>query len=70
MILPKERDPRLITVRRGGSLTDADHRLLAEGAGFEPAELAFGCFQDSCVQPLRHPSASPRLGACPLERWG
>lgn len=29
MILPKERDPRLITVRRGGSLTDADHRLLA-----------------------------------------
>ena len=29
MILPKERDPRLITVRRGGSLTDDDHRLLA-----------------------------------------
>lgn len=29
MILPKERDPRLITVRRGGTLTDRDHRLLA-----------------------------------------
>ncbi|MGY4720295.1 putative immunity protein [Naumannella huperziae] len=29
MILPKVRDPRLITVRRGGTLTDADHRLLA-----------------------------------------
>jgi hypothetical protein len=29
VILPKERDPRFITVRRGGSLTDADHRLLA-----------------------------------------
>jgi hypothetical protein len=29
MILPKERDPRLITVRRGGSLADADHHLLA-----------------------------------------
>jgi hypothetical protein len=29
-ILPKERDPRLITVRRGGTLTDEDHRLLAE----------------------------------------
>ncbi len=29
MILPKERDPRLVTVRRGGSLTDSDHRLLA-----------------------------------------
>lgn len=29
MILPKVRDPRLVTVRRGGSLTDADHRALA-----------------------------------------
>ena len=31
-ILPKERDPRLITIRRGGTLTDEDHRLLAEWA--------------------------------------
>ena len=31
-ILPKVRDARLITVRRGGSLTDEDHRLLAEWA--------------------------------------
>ncbi len=29
MILPKERDPRLITIRRGGTLTDSDHQLLA-----------------------------------------
>ncbi|MBL8160481.1 MAG: hypothetical protein JNJ61_00735 [Anaerolineae bacterium] len=29
MILSKIRDPRLITVRRGGTLLDADHRLLA-----------------------------------------
>ena len=29
MILPKERDPRFVTIRRGGSLTDADHQLLA-----------------------------------------
>jgi hypothetical protein len=29
MILPKVRDPRFITLRRGGTLTDADHRLLA-----------------------------------------
>jgi hypothetical protein len=29
MILPKERDPRFITVRRGGILQDADHHLLA-----------------------------------------
>lgn len=29
MILPKNRDPRFITLRRGGTLTDADHQLLA-----------------------------------------
>ena len=29
MILPRVRDARLITVRRGGTLTDDDHRLLA-----------------------------------------
>ncbi|MFT4216230.1 MAG: hypothetical protein QM619_03470 [Micropruina sp.] len=29
MILPTVRDPRFITVRRGGTLTDPDHRLLA-----------------------------------------
>ncbi len=29
MILPEVRDPRLVTIRRGGSLTDVDHHLLA-----------------------------------------
>ena len=29
MILPKDRDARFITIRRGGTLTDSDHRLLA-----------------------------------------
>src|SRR5438128_5477569 len=29
VILPKIRDPRFITVRRGGTLEDDDHRLLA-----------------------------------------
>ncbi|HEY7940371.1 MAG TPA: hypothetical protein VID25_00370 [Candidatus Limnocylindrales bacterium] len=29
MILPDVRDPRLITIRRGGTLTDSDHHLLA-----------------------------------------
>ena len=29
MILPEVRDPRLVTVRRGGTLSDADHHLLA-----------------------------------------
>ena len=32
MILPKVRDPRFITVRRGGSLQDDDHHLLASWA--------------------------------------
>jgi hypothetical protein len=31
-ILPTQRDPRFITIRRGGTLTDEDHRLLAEWA--------------------------------------
>ncbi len=29
MILPSVRDPRLVTIRRGGTLTDADHHRLA-----------------------------------------
>ncbi len=29
MILPKHRDPRFMTIRRGGTLTDVDHHLLA-----------------------------------------
>jgi len=29
VILPKERDPRFVTIRRGGTLTDVDHQLLA-----------------------------------------
>jgi len=29
VILPKVRDPRLVTIRRGGTLSDSDHHLLA-----------------------------------------
>jgi thymidine phosphorylase len=29
VILPKVRDPRFVTTRRGGTLTDSDHHLLA-----------------------------------------
>jgi len=29
VILPKVRDPRFVTIRRGGTLTDTDHQLLA-----------------------------------------
>ena len=28
-ILPKDRGPRFVTIRRGGTLTDSDHQLLA-----------------------------------------
>jgi Immunity protein Imm5 len=29
LILPKQPDPRFVTIRRGGTLTDPDHHLLA-----------------------------------------
>ena len=29
VILPKDRDPRFVTIRRGGTLTNANHQLLA-----------------------------------------
>lgn len=29
MILPEVRDPRFVTIRRGGTLTETDHQLLA-----------------------------------------
>ena len=48
MILPKDRDPRFITIRRGGTLTDADHRLLALWAA-ACAEHVLHCFES--VQP-------------------
>ncbi len=44
MILSKERDPRLVTVRRGGTLTDADHHLLALWAA-ECAEHVLHLFE-------------------------
>lgn len=44
MILPKVRDPRLIAVRRGGTLEDADHRLLALWAA-DCAEHVLGLFE-------------------------
>lgn len=44
-ILPKQRDPRLITIRRGGTLTDEDHRLLAEWA-LTCAEHVLHLFED------------------------
>ncbi|MCA9902966.1 MAG: hypothetical protein KC547_03840 [Anaerolineae bacterium] len=48
MIFGKMRDPRLITVRRGGTLQDADHRLLAVWAA-DCAEHVLHFFEQ--VQP-------------------
>jgi len=46
VILAKERDPRLVTTRRGGTLTDADHRLLALWAA-DCAEHVLDAFESS-----------------------
>jgi hypothetical protein len=48
MILPKKRDPRFITLRRGGTLQDADHHLLAVWAA-DCADDVVHFFED--VQP-------------------
>ena len=44
-ILPAQRDPRLITIRRGGSLTDEHHHLLARWA-LGCAEHVLHLFED------------------------
>jgi len=46
MILPKVRDPRFVTIRRGGTLTDSDHRLLALWAAL-CAEHVLGFFESA-----------------------
>lgn len=53
MILSQERDPRCITIRRGGTLTDADHRLLALWAATcaEHVPHLFGSAQPSDPRP-------------------
>lgn len=63
MILPKERDPRFITVRRGGTLQDSDHRLLAEWAA-GCAEHVLHLFE--AVQPA---DARPRRAIALARAW-
>ena len=48
MIFGDKRDPRLVTIRRGGTLTDADHHLLAVWAA-DCAEHVLHYFE--AVQP-------------------
>ncbi|WP_322919833.1 putative immunity protein [Nocardioides renjunii] len=52
MILPEVRDPRMVTVRRGGTLTDEDHRLLARWAA-DCAEHVLPLFEAVRPQDVR-----------------
>ena len=52
MILPKVRDPRFVTIRRGGTLTDSDHQLLALWAA-SCAEHVLDLFESAQPEDLR-----------------
>ncbi len=64
MILPKVRDPRFITIRRGGTLTDSDHHLLAWWAA-ACAEHVLYLFE--AVKPS---DARPRHAIEQARAWG
>ena len=63
MILPKDRDSRFITIRRGGTLTDSDHRLLAVWAA-ACAEHVLNLFES--VQPS---DPRPRRAIEQIRAW-
>lgn len=63
LILPKVRDPRFITIRRGGTLTDFDHRLLALWAA-SCAEHVLHLFES--VQP---DDSRPRQAIEQIRAW-
>src|SRR5258706_15221240 len=63
MILPKVRDPRFVTIRRGGTLTDSDHQLLALWAA-SCAEHVLGLFESAQPEDPR-----PRQGIEHARAW-
>ena len=63
MILPAVRDPRLVTVRRGGTLTDEDHHRLALWAA-ECAEHVLPLFEAARPDDLR-----PREAIVAARAW-
>lgn len=63
MILSSERDPRLVTIRRGGTLTDEHHRLLALWAAV-CAEHVLGLFED-----VRPDDGRPRAAIEAIRAW-
>jgi hypothetical protein len=60
LILPKERDPRFVTIRRGGTLADSDHHLLALWAA-SCAEHVLDLFESARPEDLR-PRRAIELG--------
>lgn len=64
VILPKERDPRFITIRRGGTLTDSDHRLLALWAA-SCAEHVLPFFESAQPSDMRPRHALEQIRAWP-----
>ena len=63
MILPEVRDPRFVTVRRGGTLSDRDHHLLALWAA-QCAEHVLHLFEDECPSDPR-----PRQAVAAARAW-
>ena len=63
VILPKERDRRFVTIRRGGTLTDADHQLLALWAA-SCAEHVLDHFESAQPEDLR-----PRRAIEQVRAW-
>jgi len=63
MILPKDRDPRFITIRRGGTLTDSDHHLLSLWAA-ACAEHVLHLFESAQPSDLR-----PRQAIAQARAW-
>jgi hypothetical protein len=63
VILPKDRDPRFVTIRRGGTLTDSDHRLLALWAA-SCAEHVLGFFES-----VRPDDRRPRHAIEEVRSW-
>jgi hypothetical protein len=63
MILSPVRDPRLVTIRRGGTLTDQDHQLLALWAA-ACAEHVLGHFEA-----VRPDDERPRFAIEQIRGW-
>ena len=63
VILPKDRNPAFITIRRGGTLTDSDHRLLAVWAA-ACAEHVLHLFE-----PVQPSDPRPRQAIEQIRAW-